>query len=283
MPVIASAPNLRDLGGHRTSDGRRVRRGLVYRSTALDRLEGDDAAAFVRLGVRSVFDLRTEPERRGAPDRLPPGTRYVVVDVIGDAELGSPAQLRGLLDDPRLAARVLGDGRAEAMWTRHFRDFVRLPSARLAYGRLLSDLSREEHRPALFHCSTGKDRTGWAAAVLLQFLGVPDDEVMADYLLSASLLEPVLARVLGAVAARGGDPELIRPIYGVRRGYLEAAIDEMRGTYGSVEGYLARGLGVDERAQRALREALLEDAPPDDSPAATTRRPPGAGSGARIA
>ncbi len=265
--TIPSAPNLRDLGGYRTADGARVRRGLLYRSTALDQLEGNDARAFARLGVRIVFDLRTEPERRAAPDQLPDGTRRVIVDVIGDAELGSPAQLHGILNDPGLAAAILGDGRAVAMWEDHFRDFVRLPSARCAYGHLFRDLSREDNRPALVHCSTGKDRTGWAAAAFLLLMGVPEDAVMADYLASGRCLRPVLARTLQAFAEKGGDPELIRPIFGVRPGFLRAAIDEMYRLFGSVGGYFSDGLGVSAPVQRALREAFLEPAPPAPSPA----------------
>ncbi len=227
------APNLRDLGGHRTADGARIRRRLPHRSTALDRLEGDDALPFARLGARTVFDLRTEPERRAAPDRLPEGTRRVIVDVIGDEELGSPARLHGLLDDPRLAATILRDGRATAMWTDHFRDFGRLPTARRAYGQLFR-VAREDHRPALVHCSTGKDRTGWAAAAFLLLMGVPEDGVMTDYLASERFLQPVLARILRAFAEKGGDPDLIRPIFGVQPDFLRAAIDEMRGLFGSV-------------------------------------------------
>ena len=254
------APNLRDLGGHRTADGARIRRRLPHRSTALDRLEGDDALPFARLGARTVFDLRTEPERRAAPDRLPEGTRRVIVDVIGDEELGSPARLHGLLDDPRLAATILRDGRATAMWTDHFRDFGRLPTARRAYGQLFR-VAREDHRPALVHCSTGKDRTGWAAAAFLLLMGVPEDGVMTDYLASERFLQPVLARILRAFAEKGGDPDLIRPIFGVQPDFLRAAIDEMRGLFGSVERYFADGLDVPAPVQHALREAFLEVAP----------------------
>ena len=241
-------------------DGARIRGGLLYRSTALDRLGGDDALAFARLGVRTVFDLRTGPERRAAPDRLPEGTRRVIVDVIGDEELGSPAQLHGLLGDPRRAATVLADGRATSMWTEHFRDFVRLPSARRAYGRLIRAVAHDEHRPALVHCSSGKDRTGWAAAAFLLLMGVPEDEVMANYLASERLLAPVLAQALQSFADRGGNPDLIRPIFGVQPGFLRAAMDEMRRRFGSVAGYFAEGLDVPVPVQQALREAFLEDA-----------------------
>ena len=79
--AIATVPNLRDLGGWPTRDGRRVRRKLLYRSTQLDQLAGADLGAFAALGIRSVYDLRTETERTARPDRLPAGTEHIVVDV----------------------------------------------------------------------------------------------------------------------------------------------------------------------------------------------------------
>ncbi len=205
-----------------------------------------------------MYDLRTQPERLAEPDRLPDGTEYVVVDVIGDEELGSPAQLNGVLNDPAAALALLGDGRGTAMWTRHYRDFVGLPTARAAYGRLFRAVAGEAHRPALFHCSTGKDRTGWAAAAFLLLMGVSRDLVAEDFLLSERLLRPIIAGVTRSFEKKGGDAELLRPIFGVHREYLEAALDEMRRRLGSVECYFADGLGGGPATQRAIREAFIE-------------------------
>lgn len=258
-----SIPNLRAVGGCRTVDGATVRTGLVYRSSALHRLDPAGADALAGLGIRIVYDLRTSVERTAEPDRLPPAIEYVAADVIGDARVGDPVRLIGMLRTPEAARIGLGNGRAAAMWTWHYRDFVRLGSARAAYGRLFSDLADGIGRPgsaALVHCTTGKDRTGWAVAALLTFLGVADEEVMDDYLLSNLHLRPFVERVLGEFAARGGDPELLRPIVTVRPAYLEAARDELRRTFGTIEAYVATGLGIDAARRRALREAFLERA-----------------------
>jgi protein-tyrosine phosphatase len=121
---------------------------------------------------------------------------------------------------------------------------------------MLRDLAAEASRPALVHCTTGKDRTGWAAALMQLLLDVPDDAVMEHYLESRDHLAPFVATVLEGLAARGVDPELFVPVFDVRPAYLEAAIDELRTGYGTVEAYLATGLGVDDAAQRALHEAF---------------------------
>ena len=258
--ALASVPNLRDLGGGPARDGGRVRTGLVYRSTELAGLEGADLAAFGALGIRSVYDLRTEAERTAQPDRLPPGTEYVVVDVFKDSADAAPAQLFRVLSDPRAAEEMLGGGKGAALFEGGYREIVSLTSARVGYRRLFSDLTREEHRPALFHCTTGKDRTGWAAASLLTLLGVPDDLVMQEYLLTNAQLLPAEQPLIDRFQAQGGDPDVIRPVVGVAPEYLEAALDEMRAKFGTIEGYFSEGLDLGEAAQKALRAALLESA-----------------------
>jgi protein-tyrosine phosphatase len=255
---IASLPNLRDVGGLPTRDGARVRTGLLYRSTDLSRLEGDDAEAFAGLGIRTVYDLRTESERATQPDRLPPGTALVVADVLADAPEATPAQIMDALNDPKQAAAAFGDGRGAAMFVGKYREFVRLGSARAAYRRLFADVATAEHRPALFHCTTGKDRTGWAAAALLLLLGVAEDVVMEDYLASTPLVTLMFQPFVDRFEARGGDPDLLLPLIGVQPAYLQAALDEMRAAYGTIEGYFADGLGIDVDGQRALRAVFLK-------------------------
>jgi len=255
---IASLANLRDLGGWPTQGGGTVRGGQVYRSTALDRLEAGDLAAFAALGVRTVYDLRTEAEARARPDRLPPGAEYVALDVLADWSDAAPALLLKARQDPAAADNILGGGRAKPLFERGYRATVSLPSARAAYRQLFSGLSRSECRPALFHCETGKDRTGWAAAVLLLLLGVPDDLVMREYLLTNEELLPAEKPLLDRFRAMGADPSVLLPLVSVMPDYLEAALDEMRTRFGTVEGYFATGLGIEERDQASLREALVE-------------------------
>lgn len=257
--AIPSLPNLRDLGGHPTRDGGRVRTGLAYRSTDLSRLDGDDdAVALARLGIRTVYDLRTEGERAAGPDRLPPGAAYVVADVIRDSPAMTPADFAVVFEDPRRAEEALGGGRASRFFLERYREFVHLESARVAYHRLFTGLATGEHSPALFHCTTGKDRTGWAAAVLLLLLEVPEDAVMEEYLLSNRFLAPMSQPLLDQFEARGGDLELLRPLMEARPAYLESGLAEMRRAFGTIERYFADGLGIDAATRAALRATFVE-------------------------
>ena len=254
---LATVPNLRDVGGKPTRDGHVVRTGLLYRSGALERVDGADLAALGRIGIVRVYDLRGARERELAPDPRLPGAESVIGDVLADWTAGGPDRIFALFGDPDSARRELGGGRAEALWIDQYRRLVALPSARAAYGRLYRDLARAENRPALVHCSGGKDRTGWAAAALLLLLDVALDVVMSDYRASDSRERASAAAMMAALAERGGDPELWRPVFAAEPRYLEAALDEVRRSFGSIAAYFADGLGVDAATQDELRAAFV--------------------------
>lgn len=255
---IATLPNLRDVGGHPTRNGGRVRRGLLFRSTDLSRLDVAGASDLERLGLRTVFDLRSAAEREGRPDRLPAGAEHVVVDVLRDSAGMTPADMERVMATPEGAARALGNGRAERFFIDAYRELVVLPSARAAYGRLFAELARPARRPALIHCTTGKDRTGWAAAMLLLLLGVPDEVVLEEYLRSGPIVAALFAPQLAEFEALGGDPALLRPLVEVRAAYLEAGLAAVRESHGTVERYIGDGLGVDAATREALCVAFVE-------------------------
>jgi len=244
MPGI---PNLRDIGGHETADGRRVRTGRVFRSGQLDRTDGDDLAG---LGVRTVYDLRTERERGLAPDRVPDGVKVIIADVLGGAVDSAAATLTAYAADVQSAMKELGHGRGADLLRDSYRQMVSLPSASAAYRDLFTGIVGADG-PSLFHCTAGKDRTGWAAAVMLTLAGVPDDVVTRDYLSSNEFVLPAYQPLLDRLAAKGGDPYVLLPLLRVDASYLDAAWDEMRKMYGSVETYVGEGLGVDPDAVRA--------------------------------
>jgi len=257
QPRISSIPNLRDLGGHATGAGRSVRYGLIYRSEQLGRITDEEMPAFGALGLKKIYDLRTIDERTELPDRVPPGAVDVVVDVLADESGAGPAQLLHLLADPAQANAQLGDGKVEQMFVASYRQFITLPSARKGFGRMFADLADADNLPALFHCTTGKDRTGWAAAALLTLCGVSGEDVMQDYLLSNDFILPEYQTMIDKYAAMGVEKEIVVSILGVRQAYLEASFQEMHGQFGDIEGYFARGLDIDSAGQRALRDMFL--------------------------
>jgi protein-tyrosine phosphatase len=254
---IASVANLRDLGGYTTCDGLVVRTKLLYRSNQLGHITPDDLEKIARLGLSNVYDLRTAEERAALPDELPPGVNDTWLDVLGQGPQMAPAQVDKLMENPKEANAVLGAGKAEALMVQAYRDFVSLPSARKAFRRLFSEIARPDNLPALFHCTTGKDRTGWAAAALLSLLGVPQQTILEDFLRSNDYILPAYQKQIDAFVAAGGDPAIPSAILGVRSQYLKAALGEMRTRYGTIEGYFTKALEIDAAGQKALRDLYL--------------------------
>ena len=260
ISLIPSVPNLRDAGnGYATIDGGRVRIGLLYRSASLHRIGDDDLTKLEQLGLKTVYDLRTEFGVKLAADRLPSGVNYVRLDVLKDSKLAAKeAELQGALADPKSAGKFLRGVNATAIMQAIYRELVSLASARASYGQLFSELAEVGRCPALFHCDAGKDRTGWANVALLTLLGVPYEIILEDYLRSGDLVLPTYAKLIQAFSSAGGDQEILLAIFGVRAEYLRAAFDEMQLRHGSIKEYFSQGLGIEPAAQQALRELFVE-------------------------
>jgi protein-tyrosine phosphatase len=210
-----------------------------------------------QLGLKNSFDLRTLAEREIRPDELPPDVSCVWLDVLADAEEAGPAMLEKLMENPEQANAALGGGKAEKGFAESYRQFVSLPSAKLEFRKLFLSLADERELPALFHCTTGKDRTGWAAAALLTLLGVPRETVMEDYLRSNDNILPAYKKVIDGFVAAGGEERIPLAILGVKKEYLDAAFDEMEKNYGTIEKYFSEGLRIDIDRQQAIRELYL--------------------------
>lgn len=255
--VSVAIPNFRDAGGLGTRSGARVRTGLLYRSVALDAATDADLRALSELGIRTVFDLRTSMEQERRPDRLPAGAQHMALDLLVDSGEADPAALFALMQDPRRASVELRDGGSHRFYVSAYRDMIRLPSARRGYARFIRTLALPEARPALVHCTTGKDRTGWAVASLMLFLGVSEEDVMAEYMISDLEVRRAFAHVVDDFVARGGDREVIEPLMSVRPAFLESALSAMHEDYGSIEAYVGEGLGLEGEVLEALRAAFL--------------------------
>lgn len=258
--LLEGQPNFRDLGGYKTSDGRTVKLGVVFRSGELPRLTNDDVAKLKQLGVRTVVNFLTETEIKArGEDRLPDGVETVSLPIAGG--------------DDNLAVAIL-EARQKA-------DFSQVPveinadihrlairDARKEYRTLLRAIADPANQPIVFHCSHGVHRTGTAAAILLSALGVPWETVRRDYLLSNDCRKKEIERRLAelrnqAAKNRGVSPEDIDmtnadAFYILQGDYIDASLDEAVKRYGSMENYIRDGLGISDHEVQRLRSALLE-------------------------
>ncbi|MEH6376807.1 tyrosine-protein phosphatase [Streptomyces sp. KLMMK] len=256
--------NLRDLGGIALAGDSAVRPGLLLRSGQLDRLDPAADPAVAALGIHTVVDLRTEHERAERPDQVPDGARLIVADVMADSAAARaaagddvPARLDSVLGSPAIAEEHLGNGKAEKLLCESYRSFVSSESACAAYGRLLSALAEPDCGPLLFHCTAGKDRTGWAAAVILLLLGADEEAVRAEYLAVNPAVRTAFTPLIDRFTTAGGDPEIADAILGVRSAYLTAALEEMDRAHGGVEAYVRDGLGLPDGAVDRIRARCI--------------------------
>ena len=250
IPLV-SLPNTRDIGGYRTTDGRWVRMGRVFRSAQLDAVSDEDYDVLQSLGLNLICDLRTGDERTRAPSRLPEGADVLVANVNGDG----PDGLGGQLGDTSDIAALLAERTGEEILDLSNRAYVTSAPARTAYGTLFARLADPASLPTLIHCTSGKDRTGWASAALLTLLGVPEDMVMFDYMRSNRALTPRNRAILASAPPELG--EAMIPLLTAREEYLRAAFEEVTSTYGNIEGYFKEGLGLSEETIAALKANFL--------------------------
>lgn len=255
---MSTVPNLRDVGGYKTRDGQTVARGVAYRSDTFNPMSAEERKKLELLGLKNDYDLRTTAEIKAMPDELPPSVEHHLLNVLADEKGAAAAELEALLHQPKKANVVLGNGKIEAMFMQVYRAFIALPSAKQSYSKLFRDLANPQMAPGVFHCTTGKDRTGWAAAALLTLLGVSKETVMADYMRTNEYTLPQFQHAIDAFVAGGGERSIAIAVLGVKPEYLESSFDEMQKQYGSIEKYFSEGLGIDAAGQQALRERFLE-------------------------
>ena len=249
---VAGAANLRDLGGYVTRDGRALRWGVLYRSDALADLSDEDVAYLARLRLHRVVDFRSAGERERDPDQLPDG-----VDVVWQPIAG-PGLDPGELQDRLLAGEVSAE-QAAAWLVAGNRAFV--SEFRDVYARFVRDLAEPANLPTLFHCTAGKDRTGFAAAVVLLALDVPRETAMQDYLLTNAFTQAKTRRTLQVIRLASlfrANPDDLLPLFEARESYLGAAFSAIDEAPGAIDAYLRDALGIDDALRARLRANLLE-------------------------
>jgi protein-tyrosine phosphatase len=236
---LAGASNFRDLGGYPTRDGRMVRWRQIFRSNHLGHLTEADIDVLRSLGLKSAFDFRGTEERAGAACRL----EEIVVHSL-PIEPTVVAELR-----TRLAAGTLSPATAVEVMRGSYRGYVQdnTPRFRALFAHLLQD-----HGPLVIHCTAGKDRTGFACALILHALGVDDDLIAEDYLLTN--------RFYRRDPNSGSDlPDDVRQSIGsVEASFLAAAFEAIVADYGSLDRYLSDGLGLGLSERANLQAHYLE-------------------------
>ena len=237
---LQGASNFRDLGGYLGQGGRPVRWRRLFRSDHLSALSAEDKSLLAEIGLARSFDLRGELERAAHPYELPGVHQHLLA-----IEPVIVQSMQAMASE----GRALTVATCEELMRDLYRRLVDEQAHRFA--ELLDHLITDD-APAVFHCTAGKDRTGFAAALILLALGVPRTVVMSDYLLTNRHFKPP--------ALRWGDldPDVLAVMWRVQEDFLEAALQRVDQVHGGIDRYLGTQLGLGPAARAALRERYLE-------------------------
>ncbi|WP_192560660.1 tyrosine-protein phosphatase [Pseudomonas allokribbensis] len=247
-PRLKGIDNFRDIAGittaYSTTHDGTMRAGVFYRSNALTPT-ASDLAILNGLGIKAVYDLRTPSEIAGTPDTMISGATYQNIDIIGATTSGA--------NITTVSFKSAAD--AVAMMQETNRAFVSDAGMRGQLNVLFNELAGVDGA-ALFHCTAGKDRTGWTAAVLQSIAGVDNATIMSNYLATndytATRVAKTLAMMPPSMAA------IYAPLLGVEASYLQAGLDQVTAQYGSMDNYLKQGLGLSQETIYVLRGKMVE-------------------------
>ena len=246
--------NFRDLGGMRTIHGNRVRPHRFIRSGQLVGLDEDTKKELVdRYQVTQVVDFRRPFEIRESPDDKIDGVTFTNIDLLEQSGTNGAS-----LDD---FASLGSADQVNGHMLNVYHDLVMNPAAQQGYGRFLRIVVDNTQGATLFHCFAGKDRTGFAAALVLWLLEVDDDQIFADYLKTNQERVTANNQLLDHFRAKGFDLDSLNALeiaLCVKKEYLTHAQQTMIEAYGDVFTYASQALGFGADRLDALRRNRLE-------------------------
>ena len=250
---LAGVHNFRDYGNYAGAGGARIKSGLLWRSAQHGDASDQDLADMHALGIKTVIDLRGPSERNSKPCRRHPEF---------DAQVFTyPEETAGLALHTEAADGVITAAEARAAMVRLY-EGIPFRENLVPMIRCYFEVLRRAEGPSLVHCVAGKDRTGFAVALAQHVLGVSQDDILADYVLTnqAGNIEARIAAGAAQIRAHRGDisDETIRTLMGVEADYLMTAFDRAATRHGTIDAYLAEVVGVDAAFSDDLRRAYLD-------------------------
>ncbi len=245
--VLQGAANFRDLGGYSTKDGHHVKWNEIYRSADMSRLTDADLLVLKDRKITYDVDLRGIKEAAGAPDKINPGTDYILCSA-GSNNLG--AMMKGLYT-------AKGKAAGDSLIMQFYKNTDSLALRYKPFFDKLLDLPTGQS--LVFHCTAGKDRTGIAAALLLYSLGVPYDTIIQDYEATNYYRRTENAKAIGQMTkGLHADEEVVKAMMAAKKEYLDATFDKIKKQYGSIDNYLTTQIGLDDKKIALLKSKFLE-------------------------
>jgi protein tyrosine/serine phosphatase len=250
---IKNGINFRDLGGIKTIDGRQIRSGMLYRSGAFSLITPEEQNFLCdELNLHYILDYRDNDEITRNPDKLWQNTQYINVPAnpLNDTVTAS---LTSNLNNTQKTLKK------NAPFDFMIRLYQLLPFNNVAYQKLSSILLSSQGKPLVQHCAVGKDRTGVGVALTLFALGVSEETIMQDYLLTEQLLADYREYLLSQYQNKLTTEEFEnrKLIFAAKEEYLTAAFDAIKQRYNTIDNWLAQEYQLDNNNKKILQDIYL--------------------------
>ena len=254
---LKGAHNFRELGGYRTQNNKSVKWGILYRSDELHALTAEDIKYLERLKLNTLIDFRSMGERENEPDPILKETniRLLPIDVLAESSSEEKDKTQKEIQEELFSGeRDLSNLLVDAN-----KDFATTFTP--TYKIFIDTLIENNGQPLVFHCSAGKDRAGFATAIVLSILGVPRDIIIQDYLATNAYTKDEIDRTIQQINISSTfkvDTDNIRKVLEVEESYIQAAFDEIDKEWGSMELYFKNGLMLSESEIEKIKSLYLE-------------------------
>ena len=251
---FTGAHNFRDLGGYKTKDGQTVKWGKIYRSDNLHSLTDEDLKYMKRLNIKSVVDFRSVEERENEPNKLNPDMTQVLLPIKFQPKELDDDSIKNFIKD-----LTFGDLDSSNL----LRDFniVIVEEFAEEYKNFFRHIIENNAEPLVFHCTAGKDRAGFASAMILTILGVPREKVIEDYLLTNTYVKDHVDDKMLEIELKTffrADTDNLRKINLVEERYIQAAFDTIDNKWGGMDRYISEALNLNEEDILKLQDFYLE-------------------------
>jgi len=245
--------NFRDLGGITSAENKRIKPKRLLRSGEIVQPNEEAIARLVEHDLKTIVDFRSEHETANAPTHSFTDVQYINYDIMADSKENTASKETWL--------KMLDPDNVDSIMKGLYRDFAISDAARNGYTKFIRDCINSNEGAILFHCAAGKDRTGFAAAILMKLLGVGDEDIQQDYLKTNEERKEANEHILDGYKQKGLSASqlvALATLYSVREEYLQAAFEAIDAEYGSFEEYVRDGLLISSSDIQTLREMYLE-------------------------
>lgn len=262
--IFIDIENARQLGGYIGADGKKVKDNVLIRTAGIDGISDETVEKLAEeYHVKYVVDFRMDYERERTADKVIPGAENIAISVyeldMTDPKMVEMMRRIGEAGDDSLQKSIeyAKTGYLSLLYTQ----ILLSEAGQKGYARFFDILLKNKGGAVLWHCTYGKDRTGVAAALVLYALGVDEDVIMRDFLMSNEVYRDNIAYLENELKNKGCDDMVMKEaqaMAGVKGEYLAAAFEAVKSKYGSIQDYIKNQLGVSDEKIAKLRDMYLE-------------------------